>query len=125
MEGKAVLFKRFAGIDSIDIEVQASEVDHFVEVVAALEPSFGAINLKTSRPPNVSRSRPWLRARMNIPVFHDDQHGTAIIVAAALRNGLLVQGKKLEDIKLVNTGGGAAPRLLPTCSATWASSART
>ena len=108
MEGKAVLFKRFAGIDSIDIEVEASEVDHFVEVVAALEPSFGAINLEDIKAPECFEIEARLRARMKIPVFHDDQHGTAIIVAAAVRNGLLVQGKKLEDVKLVNTGGGAA-----------------
>jgi malate dehydrogenase (oxaloacetate-decarboxylating)(NADP+) len=108
MEGKAVLFKRFAGIDSIDIEVQATEIDHFVEVVAALEPSFGAINLEDIKAPECFEIEARLRARMNIPVFHDDQHGTAIIVAAAVRNGLLLQGKKLEDVKLVNTGGGAA-----------------
>jgi len=108
MEGKAVLFKRFAGIDSIDIEVQASEVDHFVEVVAALEPSFGAINLEDIKAPECFEIEARLRARMSIPVFHDDQHGTAIIVAAAIRNGLLVQGKNLADVKLVNTGGGAA-----------------
>ncbi|WP_431304588.1 NADP-dependent malic enzyme [Sediminicoccus sp. BL-A-41-H5] len=108
MEGKAVLFKRFAGIDSIDVEVQATEIDHFVEVVAALEPSFGAINLEDIKAPECFEIEARLRARMNIPVFHDDQHGTAIIVAAAVRNGLLLQGKKLEDVKLVNTGGGAA-----------------
>ncbi|MEI6159838.1 MAG: NADP-dependent malic enzyme, partial [Roseococcus sp.] len=87
MEGKAVLFKRFAGIDSIDIEVQATEIDHFVEVVAALEPSFGAINLEDIKAPECFEIEARLRARMNIPVFHDDQHGTAIIVAAAVRNG--------------------------------------
>ena len=108
MEGKAVLFKRFAGIDSIDIEVQATEIDHFVEVVAALEPSFGAINLEDIKAPECFEIEARLRARMKIPVFHDDQHGTAIIVAAAVRNGLLLQGKNLADVKLVNTGGGAA-----------------
>ncbi|WPB84890.1 NADP-dependent malic enzyme [Sediminicoccus rosea] len=108
MEGKAVLFKRFAGIDSIDIEVKANEIDHFVEVVAALEPSFGAINLEDIKAPECFEIEARLRARMNIPVFHDDQHGTAIIVAAAVRNGLLLQGKNLADVKLVNTGGGAA-----------------
>ena len=108
MEGKAVLFKRFAGIDSIDVEVQATEIDHFVEVVAALEPSFGAINLEDIKAPECFEIEARLRARMNIPVFHDDQHGTAIIVAAAVRNGLLLQGKNLADVKLVNTGGGAA-----------------
>ena len=108
MEGKAVLFKRFAGIDSIDIEVDALEIDRFVETVAALEPSFGAINLEDIKAPECFEIERRLRERMNIPVFHDDQHGTAIIVAAAIRNGLLVQGKRLEDVKLVNTGGGAA-----------------
>ena len=108
MEGKAVLFKRFAGIDSIDIEVNAQEIDRFVEVVAALEPSFGAINLEDIKAPECFEIEARLRARMNIPVFHDDQHGTAIIVAAAVRNGLLLQGKALSDVKLVNTGGGAA-----------------
>jgi malate dehydrogenase (oxaloacetate-decarboxylating)(NADP+) len=108
MEGKAVLFKRFAGIDSIDIEVEAREVDRFVEAVATLEPSFGAINLEDIKAPECFEIEAALRARMNIPVFHDDQHGTAIIVAAAVRNGLLLQGKRLEEVKLVNTGGGAA-----------------
>jgi malate dehydrogenase (oxaloacetate-decarboxylating)(NADP+) len=108
MEGKAVLFKRFAGIDSIDIEVDAVDPDRFVDVVAALEPSFGAINLEDIKAPECFEIERRLRERMNIPVFHDDQHGTAIIVAAAIRNGLLVQGKRLEDVKLVNTGGGAA-----------------
>jgi malate dehydrogenase (oxaloacetate-decarboxylating)(NADP+) len=108
MEGKAVLFKRFAGIDSIDIEVEAREVDRFVEAVATLEPSFGAINLEDIKAPECFEIEAALRARMNIPVFHDDQHGTAIIVAAAVRNGLLLQGKRLDEVKLVNTGGGAA-----------------
>ena len=108
MEGKAVLFKKFAGIDSIDIEVDAQDPDRFVEVVAALEPSFGAINLEDIKAPECFEIEKRLRGRMNIPVFHDDQHGTAIIVAAAVRNGLLIQGKALEDVKLVNTGGGAA-----------------
>ncbi|MCX8133582.1 MAG: NADP-dependent malic enzyme [Roseococcus sp.] len=108
MEGKAVLFKRFAGIDSIDIEVEARDPARFVEAVAALEPSFGAINLEDIKAPECFEIEAALRARMNIPVFHDDQHGTAIIVAAAVRNGLLLQGKRLEEVKLVNTGGGAA-----------------
>jgi malate dehydrogenase (oxaloacetate-decarboxylating)(NADP+) len=108
MEGKAVLFKKFAGIDSIDIEVEERDPAKFIEVVAALEPSFGAINLEDIRAPECFVIEAALRARMKIPVFHDDQHGTAIIVAAAVRNGLLLQGKRLEDVKLVNTGGGAA-----------------
>jgi malate dehydrogenase (oxaloacetate-decarboxylating)(NADP+) len=108
MEGKAVLFKKFAGIDSIDIEVEERDPAKFIEVVAALEPSFGAINLEDIKAPECFVIEAALRARMQIPVFHDDQHGTAIIVAAAVRNGLLLQGKRLEDVKLVNTGGGAA-----------------
>ena len=108
MEGKAVLFKKFAGIDSIDIEIEERDPDKFIEVVAALEPSFGAINLEDIKAPECFIIERTLRDRMKIPVFHDDQHGTAIIVAAAVRNGLLVQGKRLEDVKLVNTGGGAA-----------------
>jgi malate dehydrogenase (oxaloacetate-decarboxylating)(NADP+) len=108
MEGKAVLFKKFAGIDSIDIEVDERDPAKFIEVVAALEPSFGAINLEDIKAPECFVIEAALRARMKIPVFHDDQHGTAIIVAAAVRNGLLLQGKRLEDVRLVNTGGGAA-----------------
>ena len=108
MEGKAVLFKKFAGIDSIDIEVEERDPAKFIEVVAALEPSFGAINLEDIKAPECFVIEATLRERMRIPVFHDDQHGTAIIVAAAVRNGLLLQGKRLEDVRLVNTGGGAA-----------------
>ncbi len=108
MEGKAVLFKKFAGIDSIDIEVDERDPAKLIEVVAALEPSFGAINLEDIKAPECFEVERVLRERMRIPVFHDDQHGTAIIVAAAVRNGLLLQGKRLEDVKLVNTGGGAA-----------------
>ncbi|WP_135466097.1 NADP-dependent malic enzyme [Crenalkalicoccus roseus] len=108
MEGKAVLFKKFAGIDSIDIEVEERDPERLVEVVAALEPSFGAINLEDIKAPECFEVERRLRERMRIPVFHDDQHGTAIIVAAAIRNGLLLQGKRLEEVKLVNTGGGAA-----------------
>ena len=108
MEGKAVLFKKFAGIDSIDIEIEERDPAKFIEIVAALEPSFGAINLEDIKSPECFIIERTLRERMKIPVFHDDQHGTAIIVAAAVRNGLLVQGKRIEDVKLVNTGGGAA-----------------
>ncbi len=108
MEGKAALFKKFAGIDAIDIEVEERDPAKFVEVVAALEPSFGAINLEDIKAPECFAIEAALRARMRIPVFHDDQHGTAIIVAAAIRNGLELQGKRLEEVKLVNTGGGAA-----------------
>jgi malate dehydrogenase (oxaloacetate-decarboxylating)(NADP+) len=108
MEGKAVLFKKFAGIDVFDIEVDASDPDHFVEVVAALEPTFGAINLEDIKAPECFEIEAKLRARMGIPVFHDDQHGTAIVCAAAVRNGLLLQGKKLADVKVVTSGAGAA-----------------
>jgi malate dehydrogenase (oxaloacetate-decarboxylating)(NADP+) len=108
MEGKAVLFKKFAGIDSIDIEIDERDPQAFIDTVARLEPSFGAINLEDIKAPECFEIERELRARMNIPVFHDDQHGTAIIVAAAVRNGLLLQGKQLSEVKLVNTGGGAA-----------------
>ncbi len=108
MEGKAVLFKKFAGIDSIDLEVEERDPQRFIEAVAALEPSFGAINLEDIKAPECFAIERTLRERMKIPVFHDDQHGTAIIVAAAVRNGLLLQGKRIEEVKLVNTGGGAA-----------------
>ncbi len=108
MEGKAVLFKKFAGIDVFDIEVDAQDPDLFVSVVAALEPTFGAINLEDIKAPECFEIERRLRERMKIPVFHDDQHGTAIIVAAAIRNGLLLQGKELQQAKLVTSGAGAA-----------------
>ncbi|MEA2788879.1 MAG: hypothetical protein QOG73_1285, partial [Acetobacteraceae bacterium] len=108
MEGKAVLFKKFAGIDVFDIEVDASDPARFCDVVAALEPTFGAINLEDIKAPECFAIEAELRARMRIPVFHDDQHGTAITVAAAVRNGLLLQGKSLPDVKLVTSGAGAA-----------------
>ncbi len=108
MEGKAVLFKKFAGIDCFDIEVDARDPERFIEVVAALEPTFGAINLEDIKAPECFAIEARLRERMKIPVFHDDQHGTAIIVAAAVRNGLELQGKRLEDVRLVTSGAGAA-----------------
>ena len=108
MEGKAVLFKKFAGIDVFDIEIDAHEVDRVVDVVAALEPTFGGINLEDFKAPECFDIEDKLKARMKIPVFHDDQHGTAIIVAAAVRNALLLNGKRLEEIKLVTSGAGAA-----------------
>jgi malate dehydrogenase (oxaloacetate-decarboxylating)(NADP+) len=108
MEGKAVLFKKFAGIDVFDIEVDASDPALFCDVVAALEPTFGAINLEDIKAPECFAIEAELRKRMRIPVFHDDQHGTAITVAAAVRNGLLLQGKDLADVKLVTSGAGAA-----------------
>jgi malate dehydrogenase (oxaloacetate-decarboxylating)(NADP+) len=108
MEGKAVLFKKFAGIDVFDIEVDAADPDRFCDVVAALEPTFGAINLEDIKAPECFKIEADLRARMNIPVFHDDQHGTAITVAAAVMNGLTLQGKRLDEIKVVTSGAGAA-----------------
>ena len=108
MEGKAVLFKKFAGIDVFDIEVDAEDPDRFIEVVAALEPTFGGINLEDIKAPECFIIERKLRERMKIPVFHDDQHGTAIVCAAAVRNALLVQGKQLKDVKLVTSGAGAA-----------------
>ena len=108
MEGKAVLFKKFAAIDSIDLEVDELDPARFVEAVAALEPSFGAINLEDIKAPECFEIERSLRERMKIPVFHDDQHGTAIIVAAAVRNGLLLQGKNLAEAKIVTSGAGAA-----------------
>jgi malate dehydrogenase (oxaloacetate-decarboxylating)(NADP+) len=108
MEGKAVLFKKFAGIDVFDIEVDATDPDLFVSVVAALEPTFGAINLEDIKAPECFDIERRLRERMKIPVFHDDQHGTAITVAAAVRNALVLQGKSLPDLRLVTSGAGAA-----------------
>jgi malate dehydrogenase (oxaloacetate-decarboxylating)(NADP+) len=108
MEGKAVLFKKFAGIDVFDIELDARDPDHLVEVIAALEPTFGGINLEDIKAPECFEVERKLRARMKIPVFHDDQHGTAIIVGAAVINGLHVVGKRIEEVKLVVSGAGAA-----------------
>jgi len=108
MEGKAVLFKKFAGIDVFDIEVDATDPDRFVDVVAALEPTFGAINLEDIKAPECFEIERRLRDRMKIPVFHDDQHGTAIVCAAAVTNGLLLQKKTLADVRLVTSGAGAA-----------------
>jgi len=108
MEGKAVLFKKFAGIDCFDIEVEERDPDKLVEIIAALEPTFGGINLEDIKAPECFIVERKLRARMKIPVFHDDQHGTAIIVGAALTNGLKVVGKELSKVKLVASGAGAA-----------------
>jgi malate dehydrogenase (oxaloacetate-decarboxylating)(NADP+) len=108
MEGKAVLFKKFAGIDVFDIELNESDPDRLVEVIAALEPTFGGINLEDIKAPDCFLVERKLRERMRIPVFHDDQHGTAIVVGAALVNGLRVVGKKIDEIKLVVSGAGAA-----------------
>jgi malate dehydrogenase (oxaloacetate-decarboxylating)(NADP+) len=108
MEGKAVLFKKFAGIDVFDIEINESDPDKLCDIIAALEPTFGGINLEDIKAPECFYIERKLRERMNIPVFHDDQHGTAIIVSAAILNGLKVVGKNLADCKLVVSGAGAA-----------------
>jgi len=108
MEGKAALFKKFAGIDVFDIEVDAADPELFINVVAALEPTFGAINLEDIKAPECFMIERRLRERMKIPVFHDDQHGTAITVAAAVRNALVLQNKNLADVRLVTSGAGAA-----------------
>ena len=108
MEGKAVLFKRFADVDSIDLEVKTEDVDAFINCVALLEPSFGGINLEDIKAPECFIIEQTLRERMNIPVFHDDQHGTAIITAAGLINACLLTKRSLRDIKVVVNGAGAA-----------------
>jgi len=108
MEGKAVLFKKFAGINVFDLEVDERDPKRFCDIVAALEPTFGGINLEDIKGPECFEIEAELRQRMRIPVFHDDQHGTAIIVGAAVLNGLRLVGKKVEDIKLVVSGAGAA-----------------
>ncbi|SCW47625.1 malate dehydrogenase (oxaloacetate-decarboxylating)(NADP+) [Sphingobium faniae] len=108
MEGKAVLFKKFADIDVFDIEVDTTDPDKFVEAVALLEPTFGGINLEDIKAPECFAIEARLKERMNIPVFHDDQHGTAIVVAAAVRNALVLQGKTLAEARLVTSGAGAA-----------------
>jgi len=108
MEGKAVLFKKFAGIDVFDIEVAERDPDKLVDIIAALEPTFGGINLEDIKAPECFEIEAKLRRRLKIPVFHDDQHGTAIIVGAAVRNGLRLVGKSLAQVKLVASGAGAA-----------------
>jgi malate dehydrogenase (oxaloacetate-decarboxylating)(NADP+) len=108
MEGKAVLFKKFAGIDVFDIELAETDVDRLVQVVAALEPTFGGINLEDIKAPECFDVEERLKERMSIPVFHDDQHGTAIIVGAAVVNAMELAGKRLADIKVVTSGAGAA-----------------
>jgi malate dehydrogenase (oxaloacetate-decarboxylating)(NADP+) len=108
MEGKAVLFKKFAGIDCFDLEVNEKDVDGLVDTIVRLEPTFGAINLEDIAAPACFEVERRCRERMKIPVFHDDQHGTAIVVGAAVLNGLALVGKKLDEVKVVSTGGGAA-----------------
>ena len=108
MEGKGVLFKKFAGIDVFDLEVNEKNLDKLVDIIAALEPTFGGVNLEDIKAPDCFYVERKLRERMKIPVFHDDQHGTAIVVGAALINGLKVSGKDIKQIKLVTSGAGAA-----------------
>jgi malate dehydrogenase (oxaloacetate-decarboxylating)(NADP+) len=108
MEGKAVLFKKFAGIDVFDIELAENNLEKLVDIIAAMEPTFGGINLEDIKAPDCFYVERALRKRMKIPVFHDDQHGTAIVVGAALLNGLKVAGKAIDQVKLVTSGAGAA-----------------
>lgn len=108
MEGKAVLFKKFAGIDVFDIEINETDPDKLIEIIQSLEPTFGGINLEDIKAPDCFKIERALRDRMNIPVFHDDQHGTAIVVGAAVVNGLEVIGKNIGDVRLVTSGAGAA-----------------
>src|SRR5271156_3329318 len=108
MEGKAVLFKKFAGLDCFDIELAERDPDKLVDMICALEPTFGGINLEDIKAPECFYVERKCRERMRIPVFHDDQHGTAIIVGAAVLNGLRVVGKDLGNVKLVCSGAGAA-----------------
>ncbi len=108
MEGKAVLFKKFAGIDVFDIEIDERDPDRLVEIIAALEPTFGGINLEDIKAPECFEIEAKLRRRLKIPVFHDDQHGTAIIVGAAIRNGLKLVGKHIAEVRMVTSGAGAA-----------------
>jgi malate dehydrogenase (oxaloacetate-decarboxylating)(NADP+) len=108
MEGKGCLFKKFAGIDVFDIEINETDPDKIVEVIAALEPTFGGINLEDIKGPECFYIEKKLRDRMRIPVFHDDQHGTAIVAAAAILNGLKIVGKDIDKVKMVCSGAGAA-----------------
>jgi len=108
MEGKAVLFKKFSGIDVFDIEVNERDADRLVDIVAALEPTFGGINLEDIKAPECFEVERMLRERMSIPVFHDDQHGTAIVAGAAIYNGLRLVGKEIGEVRLVASGAGAA-----------------
>ena len=126
MEGKAVLFKRFADVDGIDLEVDTKDVDEFVNCVRFLGPTFGGINLEDIKAPECFIIEQRLRELMDIPVFHDDQHGTAIISAAGLINALHLTGRDIKDIKLVVNGAGAAgDRLRRAASRRWACRTRT
>ncbi len=108
MEGKAVLFKKFADLDVFDIEVNSNSAEHFVDVVASIAPTFGGINLEDIAAPLCFEIEDALRERIDIPVFHDDQHGTAVIIAAGLLNALELQGKRLDSVDIVCLGAGAA-----------------
>jgi malate dehydrogenase (oxaloacetate-decarboxylating)(NADP+) len=108
MEGKGVLFKKFAGIDVFDIEIAENDPDKLVDIIASLEPTFGGINLEDIKAPECFYIEKKLRERMKIPVFHDDQHGTSIIVGAALLNALILVKKDIASIKIVVSGAGAA-----------------
>ena len=108
MEGKGVLFKKFAGIDVFDIEINEQDPDKLIDIIAALEPTFGGVNLEDIKAPECFYIERELRKRMKIPVFHDDQHGTAIIVGAAILNGISLVGKNIKECKLVVSGAGAA-----------------
>ncbi|HTF18446.1 MAG TPA: malic enzyme-like NAD(P)-binding protein, partial [Chryseolinea sp.] len=108
MEGKGVLFKKFAGIDVFDIEINETDPDKFIQIVKALEPTFGGVNLEDIKAPECFKIETELREKMNIPVMHDDQHGTAIISAAALLNALEIVGKKIDQVKIVVNGAGAS-----------------
>src|ERR1041384_2626836 len=108
MEGKAVLFKKFAGIDVFDIEINETDPDKLIAIIKSLEPTFGGVNLEDIKAPECFKIETELREKMNIPIMHDDQHGTAIISAAALLNALEIVGKKMENIKIVVNGAGAA-----------------
>ena len=115
MEGKGVLFKQFADIDVFDIEVDERDPALLIETIARLEPSFGGINLEDIKAPDCFIVERALKARMRIPVFHDDQHGTAIVVAAAVTNGLKVVHKDIREVRLVTAGAGAAAWRVWTC----------
>ncbi|HZV22320.1 MAG TPA: malic enzyme-like NAD(P)-binding protein, partial [Luteimonas sp.] len=108
MEGKGILFQKFAGIDVFDIEIDERDPDKLVDIIASLEPTFGGINLEDIKAPECFIVERKLRERMNIPVFHDDQHGTAIIVGAAVLNAIEIVGKRIEDVRLATSGAGAA-----------------
>ena len=108
MEGKGVLFKKFAGIDVFDIEINESDPDKLVDIIASLEPTFGGINLEDIKSPECFYVEQELRKRVDIPVFHDDQHGTAIIATAAIKNALRIVNKKIDSVRVVTSGAGAA-----------------